>query len=215
MAKSKNIRSADRISMYRFTPKTYTVYTPESARYEAETGGTDMFKAYASMRKVAQDRLYKLKKAGLADTSVYQENINRFPMIREIRTDKRLLYDAIAEVSRFLSAKKSTVIGYHEMEQNALETFKTRHSDENLNGLSWKAFGTMMQSIKSTAQSSSYYRRWKKAYRSAVSRAQQLGMSIEELNEKVSKGLIKIGAAGGLLDARGKSIRKGWAGLGK
>ena len=72
-----------------------------------------------------------------------------------------------------------------------------------------------MENIKGSAQTAAYYRRWKTAYRAALSRAERLGLTMEQLNEKVSRGLIKIGAAGGLLDATGKSIRKGWAGLGK
>lgn len=212
MARSKQ---AGRIAQYRFAPKTYEVYTPEKARYAAEAEGANIRQQYQSLRRVAEDRLRKLRKAGLEQTSIYTENVNRFPRLTEIGTDNRMLYDAIAEVTHFLAAKKSTVYGYREQEAAALETFTGHYSAEGLTGLSWKAFGSLMKSIKGTAQTSAYYRRWKTAYRAAISRAQALGLTVEELNEKVSRGLIKIGAAGGLLDARGKTIRRGWAGLGK
>lgn len=225
MARSKQ---AERISKYRFAPKTYEVYTPEKARYAAEAEGMDIRKQYQQMRRVAEKRLKRLSEAGLGDTEISMDNVNRFPRLTEIGTDSRLLYDAIAEVSHFLAQRKSTVYGYREMETSALETFTERHQGEGVTGLSWKAFGSLMESIKKPgiigrklddakkiAQSMAYYRRWRNAYRAAVSRAEKLGMTVDELNEKVSKGLIKIGAAGGLLDARGKSIRRGWAGLGK
>lgn len=212
MARSKQ---AERVSQYRFAPKTYEVYTPEKARYAAEAEGANIRQQYQSLRRVAEDRLRKLRKAGLEQTSIYMENINRFPRLTEIGSDNRMLYDAIAEVTHFLAAKKSTVYGYHEQETAALETFTGHYSAEDLTGLSWKAFGSLMKSIKSTAQTSAYYRRWKTAYRAAISRAEALGMTVQELNDKVSRGMIKIGAAGGLLDARGKTIRRGWAGLGK
>ena len=212
MARSKQ---AERISKYRFAPKTYEVYTPEKARYAAETEGANIRQQYQSLRRVAEDRLRKLRKAGLEQTSVYIDNINRFPRLTEIGTDNRMLYDAIAEVTHFLAEKKSTVYGYHEQEVAALETFSGNYSAEGLVGLDWRAFGSMMGAIKSHAQSKAYYRRWKTAYRAALSRAGKLGLTAQELNEKVSQGIIKIGVAGGLRDAKGRSIRKGWAGLGK
>ena len=222
-------KAAERISAYRFQPKQYQVWTPEEARYSAEPEGRNIRREYQQMRRVAEKRIAALSRSGLADTEIYQDNINRFPRLTEIGTDTRLLYDAIAEVSHFLAQKKSTVYGYREMESSALETFTERHEGEGVTGLSWKAFGTLMESIKKPgklgrklddakkiAQSMAYYRRWRTAYRAAVSRAEKLGLTVEELNEKVSKGLIKIGAAGGLLNAAtGRSIKKGWAGLGK
>ena len=212
MARSKQ---AERIRKYRFAPKSYDVLTPEQARYDAETGGRNIRKEYQQLRRTAEKRIAALAKAGLADTEIYKANVNRFPRLTEIGTDTRLLYDAIAEVTHFLSLKKSTVYGYREWEEKSLATFQARHENEGLTDLSWKAFGTMMENIKGTAQTAAYYRRWKTAYRAALSRAEKLGLTMEQLNEKVSRGLIKIGAAGGLLDAKGRSIRKGWAGLGK
>ena len=211
----KRSEQAERIAKYRFQPKTYEVYTPEEARYQAEAEGRNIRKEYQQMRRVAEKRIAALAKSGLADTELYKANVNRFPRLTEIGTDTRLLYDAMAEVSHFLSARKSTVYGYREQEESAMETFMGHYGSEGLVGLDWKTFGQMMGEIKSHAQSTAYYRRWKNAYRAAVSRAQKLGMTAQELNAKVSQGLIKIGVAGGLRDAEGRAIRKGWAGLGK
>ena len=210
----KRSEQAERIAKYRFTPKSYDVLTPEEARYYADQG-RNIRKEYQEMRRTAEKRLKALENAGLADTSVYKENVNRFPRLTEIGTDSRLLYDAVAEVTHFLARKKSTVYGYREYEEKSMDKFLTHYKAEGLTQLSWKAFGTMMESIKGTAKTSAYYRRWKTAYRAALSRAEKLGLTMEQLNENVSRGLIKIGASGGLLDEKGRAIRKGWAGLGK
>ena len=206
---------AKRIAKNQFAPKTYEVYTPEGARYAAEAEGVNIRKEYQSMRKVAETRLKRLKEGGLSDIDTYTRNVNRFPRLSEIGQDNRLLYDALSEVSHFLAERKSTVYGYRAIQESAIETFAGHYGSEGLVGLDWKAFGKMMEAIKGHANSAAYYRRWKSAYRAALSRAQKLGLSAEELNAKVSAGLIKIGVSGGLTDATGRSIRKGWAGLGK
>lgn len=207
-------KQAERIAKYRFQPKSYEVLTPEEVRYYSDQG-RNIRKEYQAMRRTAEKRLKALEKDGLADTSIYKENVNRFPRLTEIGKDSGLLYDAVAEVSHFLAMKKSTVYGYREWEEKSMEKFMGNYGSEGFTQLSWKAFGSLMEHIKGTAQTAAYYRRWKTAYRAAVSRAEKLGLSVEELNEKVSRGQIKIGAAGGLLDAKGRSIRAGWAGLGK
>lgn len=212
MARSEQ---AQRIAKYRFAPKSYDVLTPEQARYEAETEGRNIRKEYQQLRRTAEKRIAALAKSGLADTEIYKANVNRFPRLTELGTDTRLLYDAMAEVTHFLAQRKSTVYGYREQEEKALDTFRGHYGSEGIMGLDWKSFGQMMGAIKSHAQSTAYYRRWKNAYRAAVSRAAKLGLTPAQLNEKVASGAIKIGVSGGLLDATGRAIRKGWAGLGK
>ena len=195
MAKSKQ---AERISAYRFQPKQYTILTPEQARYAAQAGGVDIMAQYVSMRKVAQERLRKLEKAGLSDSDIWRENVNRFPSKKEIGSDARLLYDAIADVSHFLAVKKSTVGGYHEIVDKAAETFTRHYGSEGLTGMDWKTFGKMMGEIKSHSRANAYYRGWKNAYRNALSMAKKRGMSAADLNKAVSEGAMRIGPRGGL-----------------
>lgn len=186
----------------------WEVLTPERARYLAEAEGQNIMQEYTRLRKVAQERLRKLSKGGLADTSVYTENVNRFPGKKEIGSDMRMLYDAIADVTQFLALKKSTVGGYHQVTGSAISTFTKHYGSEGLVGLDWKSFGKMMGAIKSHAKSSAYYRGWKNAYRSALSNARKRGMSAAELNAAVSSGAIQIGVRGGLKDASGRPLRR-------
>ena len=190
-----------------FQRKAYEVITPEKARYLAEAEARDMMREYLQMRHVANERLRKLEKAGLADTATYQDNINRFPLKREIGSDTRMLYDAIADVTQFLAGKKSTVGGYREITGSAIETFTRPYGAEGLTGMDWKTFGKMMGEIKGHARSKAYYRGWKNAYRAALSNAKKHGMSAAELNAAVAAGAIKIGVRGGLKDGSGRRLR--------
>ena len=191
--------------MARFARKMFDVYTPESARYKALAEGVDMMKEYQEMRKVAQERLRKLEKAGNMADAIYRDNINRFPRKSEIGSDARMLYDAIADISHFLAEKKSTVGGYKQIVASAVKTFTENYGSEGLTGMDWKTFGEMMKGIKSHANSKAYYSGWKNAYRSVLSNARKHGMTADDLN--VAAGQIKIGVRGGLKDASGRRLR--------
>lgn len=191
--------------MAQFMRKEFNVYTPELAKYKAMSEGKDIMQEYLNMRKVAQERLRKLSIGGFEANRLYSDNINRFPRKREI-TDAAMLYDAIADVSHFLTAKQSTVGGIHAAMSQAQQTFEAHYGAEGLQGLDWQSFGEMMRSIKSSAKSQAYYSGWQKAYRRALSRSKKLGLSAEELNEAVSEGSIKIDAGGRLRNASGRFI---------
>lgn len=186
------------IKPYQFKAKQVDVLTPEAARYADQVEGRDIMKEYTALRKVAQERLRKLKKAGLTDIEVYTENVNRFPSKKEIGSDSRLLYDAISEVTHFLSRKKSTVGGYRDYEAKALAKFKQHYSTEGLEGLSWRTFGKLMESISKSAKAMANYGNWRGAYRAVISAAKKRGLSIDELNAAVERGALKIGPKGGL-----------------
>ena len=195
------------IKARQYKPEKVEVLTPEKARYLAEAEGRNIMQEYTRLRKVAQERLRKLEKAGLSDTAVYSENVHRFPGKKEIGSDMRMLYDAIADVTQFLAAKKSTVGGYRAGAESAIEKFTRPDGSEGLTGMDWRTFGKMMGAIKSHARSSAYYRGWKNAYRSALSAAKKRGMSAEQLNAAVAAGTIQIGVRGGLKNGSGKRLR--------
>ena len=190
------------IKPYQFKALHVDILTPEAARYADQVQGRDIMREYMSLRKVAQERLRKLKIAGLTDIDAYTENVNRFPSKREIGSDSRLLYDAIADVTQFLSIKKSRVGGYHEIIESAETKFEKHYGAEGLQGLDWRTFGKMMEAIKTHANASAYYRGWKRAYRSALSAAKKRGMTAEQLNKAVSEGAMRIGPRGGLYPVR-------------
>ena len=90
------------------------VTTPEEALSRMREGA-DVRADYARDRKIPQERLRKMEKAGMTNLDVYRSNKNRFPTLIEIGSgsgmDKRLLADAMAEITRFLNYKATTPAG--------------------------------------------------------------------------------------------------------
>ena len=207
---------------FEFKRGEYTVYTPEMARYLAEAEGFDVRREYMKMRKVAQDRLYKLKKRGFASFDIVASNVNRFPRIVEIGNDKQMLYDALAEVSRFLNLKQSTVGGMNETERKWREKFESHYDRDDLKesdrirDVNHALFGEVMRAIKSHAKSKMYYSRWKETYRKVVASANKKGISAAELAQLVQNERITIGPKGGLYDAATqRRITSTWNRMGK
>lgn len=191
-------------------------FTPESAELRArEIGIQDLKREYQKYRKMANERLRKLTMAGYGQSEIVKSNRNLFPSLPEIGADKQMLYDAMAEVTRFLSAKTSTVGGQREREQKIAETFE-RHFAHEFYKYDPKILGEVMAALKSRGDDKAFYRNWKRAYRGAVARAEKLGISSERLSQEIRAGMLEIGIHGGILDARTqRSITAKWAALGR
>lgn len=197
---------------YGFKAETFEMMTPEAARYLAEAEEFDAVKEYRRMRKIAQERLRKLRKAGAGNLEIYTDNVNRFPSFKEIGSDKRMLYDALSEVSRFLSSKRSTVGGVSEYFRQSQATFERHYGEEfGEDLLDWRTFGALMDAMTKSAASIANYTLWKRSYRAVQRNAKRAGLSPGELGRLVAEKKITIGPGGGLYDAgTQKRIRKGW-----
>ena len=217
--------------MGKFLRKTYDVYTPESARYMAEAEKMDIAAEYKRMRKAANERIRKLEKAGYSEIEAVTSNKGRFPSLKSMGTDPRLLYDAIAEVSRFLSEKRSTVGGIHEQARSMRDTFQAHYGDEfdfsddededegedeqEMTLDDWALFSELMRSVKNHAQAKSYYRKWKNAFRKMLGNVRKSGQSKRDILDYVESGIITIGAGGGLYDTeRQRYITGKWSAMG-
>ena len=203
--------------MAKFERKQVDVLTPEQAALKMREG-FDLRSEYMILRKRAEQRLRDLKSAGFGSSQIYRENKNLFPTAKEIGTgqkmNKGLLYDAYAEVTRFLAAKRSTAGGIRAELSQAAETFRGHYGDE-LPDMPQELFGELMRAIKGHAQGKAYYRGWQKAYRQVLSNADRAGLSPDNLLDAVKNGEIQIGPKGGLWDvAEGRRISGKWAGMG-
>lgn len=193
-----------------FKRKAVEVYTPERALYEMRSG-VDIMAQYQVLRKRAEQRLRDLAAGGGQNLDVYRDYVNRFPRKSEIGKDARFLADAMAEVTRFLNLRESTIGGYREAVSEAEQTFQEHYGDE-LPSMDWNLFGEMMRAIKSHANATAYYRNWKKTYRELLSRADRAGLSQEELTEAIQNGEIRLGPKGGLLSgADQRYITRQWS----
>lgn len=202
-----------------FRVKPVEILTPEAARYQ-DIQGQDIRGLYRTYRKRAEQRLRDMDAAGMAHLEVYTDYKNRFPTLKEIGSgqsaDRQMLYDAMAEVTRFLNMRDTTPGGYHERLSQASETFQ-RHYGAEFQGLtlSQAALGGLMEAIRGSARGRAYYRGWKNAYRKVLSTATKAGFTGGKLEEALKSGAVKIGAGGGMIDtASNKYIRGKWNKMG-
>lgn len=205
-----------------FIRKEVPVYTPEMLAFQVFSEGRkleDVRSEYATLAKRARQRLADMeRRGGGVQYEALRNYKNRFPFMKEIgsggQIDKNLLFDALAEVTRFLNLKGSTIGGIHETE-TALQTTFQKHYGDELPEMDAALFGELMRSIKTSAQKEAYYEGWKKAYRGVLSRADKAGLSQKDLLKAVHGGQITIGPKGGLWDVQRQDyIRGKWSALG-
>lgn len=92
-----------------YAPELYTPYALES------WPDSQMRKEYTRLRDIAQKRLKRLSQDPISGTSdVYKEFAAGFPTIKSMRVDRKALEQALADVSRFVRSKVSTVGGARE-----------------------------------------------------------------------------------------------------
>ena len=100
-------------------------YTPANLKSMIMSGDKAQISAvrkeYTRLRDIAQKRLKRLAQAGYEETEAYKRNINHYPKLSEIKTDYELM-GRLSDLSRFITAKGSTVSGRKEIEQKTLET---------------------------------------------------------------------------------------------
>lgn len=205
-----------------FKRKEVPIYTPEMLAFQVSAEGrnlADVRREYATLAKRARQRLTDIeRRGGGAEYEIMRNYKNRFPMMAEIGSgkgiDKNLLFDALAEVTRFLNMKGSTIGGIRATEAQAQATFQ-RHYGGEVPFMPQSLFGELMRSIKTEAGGKSYYRGWKKAYRAVLSNAEKAKLTPNQLLSAVKQGQIQIGPKGGLYDVqRQRAIRGTWNALG-
>lgn len=120
-------------------------YTPRGWMY-GDVEPSDMKKEYQRLRKVANERLRKLEKAGYADSDIYMRFKSSFPAYTDIKTNTALGIH-MADVRHFLGLKTSTVGGMHKVESNTIQRLhKSGYTFINTDNL--KAFGAFMDAVR-------------------------------------------------------------------
>lgn len=120
-------------------------YTPRGWMY-GDVEPTDLKKEYQRLRKVANERLRKLKKAGYSDLETYKRFRKAFPEYSRIRTNNALGIH-LADVKHFLELQTSTVGGVHKAEKRILKSLhESGYKFVNKDNL--KAFGDFMDAVR-------------------------------------------------------------------
>ena len=120
-------------------------YTPRGWMY-GDVEPADMKKEYQRLRKVANERLRKLKKAGYSNLETYKRFKSSFPEYSRIRTNNALGIH-LADVRHFLELQTSRVGAVHKIERQILKSLhESGYTFVNKDNL--KAFGDFMDAVR-------------------------------------------------------------------
>lgn len=136
---------------------TYDVdwYNPRKLKSMMEDGQTkEIRKEYTRLRDISQKRLKRLAQAGYDDTQVYLKNVNHYPKLKDIKSESELA-SRLSDLSRFITAKASTVTGQKDIMYKSL---KTLHDDHYyfVNEGNFREFGKFMEEYRFQMQDLDY-----------------------------------------------------------
>ena len=120
-------------------------YTPRGWIY-SDVSPLEIKKEYQRLRKVANERLRKLKKAGYSNLEAYKRFRSAFPEYSRIKTNNALGIH-LADVKHFLELQTSTVGGVHKVEKRILKSLhESGYKFVNKDNL--QAFGDFMDAVR-------------------------------------------------------------------
>lgn len=76
---------------------------------------------YSRLRGIAMKRLKRLEAADMDDTQAYLKNYKHYPALKDIKTSQELA-GRLSDLSRFITAKASTVSGQREIRSKSIAT---------------------------------------------------------------------------------------------
>lgn len=122
-------------------------YNPQGlARRMAQDMGA-VRREYGRLRDIAQKRLARLGASEYAESSAYTYNKDRFIGLREVKTPAQLAH-LLVDVTRFLSARSSTVSGQRGIERDIVSSLQSDGYDFITTG-NLRQFGEFMEWYRS------------------------------------------------------------------
>lgn len=113
----------------------------------AERSEKELRQEYARLRAVAQKSIQRLGKSEFAGGATYRNAVGRFPTTKSIK-DKRKLTMALVDISRFLSAKGSTVSGLKEIRAEQVNTWQNQYGYGFVNHANYAAWVEFLEVMK-------------------------------------------------------------------
>lgn len=105
-------------------------------------------KEYSRLRSVAQKRLQRLSEGGYEMTTAYKMNARKFRKLSELGDNPKQLAERLSDLSRFISARSSTVTGQKGIETERLASlYESGYTWVNRSNL--REFGQFMNYLKS------------------------------------------------------------------
>ena len=97
-------------------------YQPHNLRIQMKAGNMkDIREEYTRLRDISQKRLKRMGNSMWNETQTYLRNVNHYPKLKDIKTDAELAA-RLSDLSRFITAKTSTVSGMESQMKKALKT---------------------------------------------------------------------------------------------
>ena len=97
------------------------------ARIRDDTAG--MRRLYSQYRDIAQKRIERMGKSDFASTETYIRNSKGFAKLSDIRPEN--FAKAFSELSKFVSAKGSSIKGQEEIRERTIKTLRSQGLDVN------------------------------------------------------------------------------------
>ena len=113
----------------------------------AERSEKELRQEYARLRAVAQKSIQRLGKSEFAGGATYRNAVGRFPMTKSIK-DKRDLTMALIDISRFLSAKSSSVSGLKEIRAEQVNTWQNQYGYDFVNTGNYAAWVEFLEVMR-------------------------------------------------------------------
>lgn len=129
---------------YRNFKWSISTYYPGALNQRSEK---ELRKEYARLRAVAQKTIKRLGESEFAGGATYRNAVGRFPMTKSIK-DKRYLVMALVDISRFLSAKSSSVSGLKEIRAEQVNTWQNQYGYDFVNVTNYSAWVEFLEVLK-------------------------------------------------------------------
>lgn len=113
----------------------------------AERSEKELRQEYSRLRAVAQKTIQRLGKSEFAGGATYRNAVGRFPTTKSIK-DKRELAMALVDISRFLSAKGSSVSGLKEIRAEQVNTWRNQYGYSFVNATNYSAWVEFLEVMK-------------------------------------------------------------------
>lgn len=173
----------------------------------------DLRREYSALRDIAQKRLGRLK-SEFSGTLIYQDYVNSFPLLREIgKTDKKSLAEALADVSRFLQMKESSLPGIRE--QQASDAADSGLTIAGMEPKEYQKFREYMRDVRNTKGLHGSYNKFRRDFRAVLEKSRRGEIDLDKVVQDFKANRIIIGSQGGIYDASTqRQINDQWSKMG-
>ena len=121
----------------------YHVYSPQQLRKMSDA---DLRKEYSRLRKVANERIGRLEKAGFGDSKEVEYNAGMYVPLKEVESRRELVM-LTSQASKFVAAKRSTVTGQRETIRRSVATWNRK--GVNVTAANYGKFVDLLTTLKS------------------------------------------------------------------